>query len=214
MKPVKRLLAVILALCIVSALSACAGKPNKPDAEDAEKYVGAVLDLMCTGDYDHSVNLADADELKSTMEHAADVAMDDLVSQMNLSDDVVADFREVLLSMFSKARYTVGKAVQTDSGFDVPVVLDPMVFGGKVETAVSEGAAALLDDPNAALMTEEDLTDRLMRCAVDALKTELEDPQYGGSTEVVVHYKELQDGLWGIDQADAVRLGEAMIRTS
>ena len=68
MKLVKRILAVVLSLCVVLALSACAGKPRKPSAEDAEKHVRAALDLMCTGDFDHSVHLAEEDELKTTAE--------------------------------------------------------------------------------------------------------------------------------------------------
>ena len=214
MKLIKRLLAAGLVLCIVLGLSACAGKQKKPTAEDAEKYVKAVLDVMCTGDYDQSENLADADELKTTVENTVDEALDALLMQMNLSDDVVSDFREVLLSMFSKARYTVGKATQAEDGFDVPVTLEPIVFGEEVEAAVNEGVAELMNDPNVVNMTEEDITNSLMRYAVKALRADVEDPHYGESTEVVVRYKELQDGVWGVDEADGAKLGEAMFRTS
>ena len=84
MKLVKRAFAVVLVLCIVLALSACAGKPKKPTDEDAEKYVKAVLDLMCTGDYDRSVNLADADELETAVEDTVDEAINALTAQMAL----------------------------------------------------------------------------------------------------------------------------------
>ena len=214
MKLVKRAFAVVLVLCIVLALSACAGKPKKPTDEDAEKYVKAVLDLMCTGDYDRSVNLADADELETAVEDTVDEAINALTAQMALSEDVIADFREVLLTMFSKAKYTVGKATQTEDGFDVPVVMQPIVFGEKIEAAVNEGVAEMMNDPNGVNMTEQEVTNRLMRYAVDALRDELEDPHYGESTEVVVHYKELQDGLWGVDEADGAKLGEAMFKNS
>ncbi|MBR2702601.1 MAG: hypothetical protein IKE47_00335, partial [Oscillospiraceae bacterium] len=89
MKLVKRILTVVLSLCVLSALSACAGQPRKPSAEDAEKHVRAALDLMCTGDFDHSVHLAEEDELKTTAEAAVDEAMDDLFSQMDLREDVL-----------------------------------------------------------------------------------------------------------------------------
>ena len=214
MKFGKRVSAVVLVLCILLLLSGCAGKPKKPTAEDAEKYVKAVLDVMCTGDYDRSVNLTDADELETMVEDTVDEALDTLVLQMNLSDDVIADFRDVLLSMFSKARYTVGRATPVEDGFDVPVTMEPIVFGEEVEAAVNEGVAELMSDPNVANMTEEEITNSLMRYAVNALKADLEDPHYGESTEVVVRYKELQDGVWGVDEADGAKLGEAMFRTS
>ena len=37
-------------------------KTGAPTAEDARAYVQAVLDIMCTGDYDHSVELSDIPE--------------------------------------------------------------------------------------------------------------------------------------------------------
>ena len=169
---------------------------------------------MCTGDFDHSVHLAEEDELKTTAEAAVDEAMDDLFLQMDLREDVLEAFREVLQAMFSRARYTVGEATQAEDGFDVPVVMEPVAFGGKVEAAVSEGAAELLNDPNVAFMTEEDLTNRLMRDAVDALRAELDDPRYGERIEVVVRFEELQSGAWGIREGDGEKLCKAIFRPS
>lgn len=57
----------LLALIMVMTISMLAGcGPKKPAPEDAQAYVKAVLDLMCTGDYDHSVNLADIEEGKES----------------------------------------------------------------------------------------------------------------------------------------------------
>ena len=45
----------LLALMMVMAITMLTGCAKKPGPEDAQAYVKAVLDLMCTGDYDHSV---------------------------------------------------------------------------------------------------------------------------------------------------------------
>ena len=63
-------------------------------------------------------------------------------------------------------------------------------------------------------MTEEDLTNRLMRDAVDALRAELDDPRYGERIEVVVRFEELQSGAWGIREGDGEKLCKAIFRPS
>lgn len=213
MKQWKRPIALLLLLCLVFVLSACGGKKG-PTAKDAEDYVKAVLDLMCTGDYDHSVNLADADEIGATIEASVDEALEAILADMSLNDDIVADFRQVLISMFSKVRYTVGTATAAEEGFDVPVTIEPILFGDKVTEAVNEGVAEITSDPNVATMTEDEMINKLMRYAVDALKAELDDPQYGESSVVTVRYKELQDGLYGVDEADGQKLGMAMFQAA
>ena len=113
MKLVKRILAVVLSLCVVLALSACAGKPRKPSAEDAEKHVRAALDLMCTGDFDHSVHLAEEDELKTTAEAAVDEAMDDLFLQMDLREDVLEAAKKMGCSILFSGHKTMNTSRYT-----------------------------------------------------------------------------------------------------
>ena len=54
-----------VAVLAASMLTGCAKK--LPTAEDAKNYTKAVLDLMCTGDYDHNVKIADVEETMTTM---------------------------------------------------------------------------------------------------------------------------------------------------
>lgn len=209
MKKFKRAAALILALCMLFALTACSSKPT---AEDAEKYVQAVLDLICTGDYDHSVKLVDADEMSATIDKSIDEALEALGDETSISDEVKSSFREVMLDMFAKAKYTVGDAVEVEGGFDVPVTMEPIQIGSTVEEAVNKAAEELANDPNVANMSEADIMNTLMQVVVDAMKAELEDPQYGEGVEVTVRYKELEDGVYGVDEADGEKLGEAMFQ--
>ena len=67
-------LIVLMMLMTVAMLTGCG--PKKPAPEEAQAYVKAVLDLMCTGDYDHSVDLADIEEGKESE------VRDNLIDQM------------------------------------------------------------------------------------------------------------------------------------
>ena len=55
-------LLIVVMMLAVSMLTGCA--PKLPTAEDAQNYTKAVMDLMCTGDYDHNVKIADVEEGK------------------------------------------------------------------------------------------------------------------------------------------------------
>jgi hypothetical protein len=108
-KGIRRVLYLILAAAMmISMLSACG--PKKPAPEDAQAYVQAVLDLMCTGDYDHSVKLTDIEEGKESE------TRDALVSEMikgigdesNLSEDVTNAFRDFMIKALESSKYTVG----------------------------------------------------------------------------------------------------------
>jgi hypothetical protein len=57
---------------LMLALAGCG--QAKPTAEDAKAYVQATLDLLCTGDYDHSVDLAD-DFLALTADEQQDIVL-------------------------------------------------------------------------------------------------------------------------------------------
>ena len=51
----------LLAVLMTVLLAGCAESASGPTKDDAGAYVKAVLDLMCLGEYDQSVNLADVE---------------------------------------------------------------------------------------------------------------------------------------------------------
>ena len=168
-KSFKRLLLVaFMAVMAVAVLTGCG--PKKPAPEDAQAYVKAVLDLMCTGDYDHEVNLADIEEGKEseTRDAVVDQMIAEIGSQQNLNDEVKSSFRDLMLTALGKAKYTVGEAVETeDGGYDVTVTLEPL----QLFTGVSEELDAVLEERVAAE------ADKILEDARSQARTMLRDAQ-------------------------------------
>ena len=215
-KGIRRVLYVVLAAALmISMLTACG--PKKPTPEDAQAYVRAVLDLMCTGDYDHSVELSDIEEGKESE------TRDALVSEMikgigdesNLSEDVTNAFRDFMIKALESSKYTVGEATATeDGGYDVSVSIEPLkLFSGvdkELNKVLEEKVAA---EPDKILaMSEEEQTNYVMEILLEILNKKLEKPKYDDAEEVVVHYGPLedQDGVYGCTAADGEELGKKL----
>ncbi len=210
MKTVKRIASLLLALCLLLALSACGA--GKPTPQHAEKYVKAVLDLMCTGEYDKSVKLADAEEVAAARDESIDSMLKGLREQLYMSDEVAAEFREVLDIMFANAKYTVGKATPTDGGFDIPVTMEPLAFSDVWAAAIQEGVEKLQNDPAAQSMTENELMNELMRYSINVLREDLKNPHYAEGEVVHVRYYEMEKGLYGVNEQDGRQLGALLFR--
>lgn len=219
-KSFKRLLLVaFMAVMAVAVLTGCG--PKKPAPEDAQAYVKAVLDLMCTGDYDHEVNLADIEEGKEseTRDAVVDQMIAEIGSQQNLNDEVKSSFRDLMLTALGKAKYTVGEAVETeDGGYDVTVTLEPL----QLFTGVSEELDAVLEERVAAeadkilAMSEDEQTNYVMEILIELLNKKIEDPQYDDAEDVVVHYGPMdgQENLYGCTEAEGEKLGAKLFSTS
>ena len=203
----------------VALLSGCG--PKKPAPEDAQAYVKAVLDLMCTGDYDHEVNLADIEEGKEseTRDAVVDQMIAEIGSQQNLNDEVKSSFRDLMLAALGKAKYTVGEAVETeDGGYDVTVTLEPL----QLFTGISEELDAVLEERVAAeadkilAMSEDEQTNYVMEILIELLNKKIEDPQYDDAEDVVVHYGPMdgQENVYGCTEAEGEKLGAKLFSTS
>ena len=219
-KSFKRVLLVaFMAVMAVAVLTGCG--PKKPAPEDAQAYVKAVLDLMCTGDYDHEVNLADIEEGKEseTRDAVVDQMIAEIGSQQNLNDEVKSSFRDLMLTALGKAKYTVGEAVETeDGGYDVTVTLEPL----QLFTGVSEELDAVLEERVAAeadkilAMSEDEQTNYVMEILIELLNKKIEDPQYDDAEDVVVHYGPMdgQENVYGCTEAEGEKLGAKLFSTS
>ncbi len=218
-KSVKRLLLIALMLLTIAMLAGCG--PKKPEPEEAQAYVKAVLDLMCTGDYDHSVNLADIEEGKEseTRDALIDEMMKDIAKESQLSKEVTKAYRDFMMSALEKAKYTVGEAVPTeDGGYDVTVSIEPLqVFKGlnkKLNEVLEERVAAESD--KILSMSEEEQTNYVMEIVIELLNKKLEKPKYDPAEEVVVHFgpMEGQKGVYGCTEDVGKTLGSKLFSTS
>lgn len=218
-KNLKKLAVVMmLTAALVMALAGCG--PKKPTADDAKNYVQAVLDVMCTGDYDHSVEIADIEEGKETelRDKAIDEIIDELAQESALNDEVKAGLKDYMVTAFSKAKYTVTDAVESeDGGYDVTVSIEPMrAFDALGEDFQNKLMEKVMEDPQGYMaMSEEEQLNYLMTLAIEFLNEGLEDPQYDPAQEVVVHYglMDEEENIYGCTEAEGKKLGEKLFST-
>ena len=215
-----RLFPILLMVVLVIAMLTGCG-PKKPAPEDAQAYVKAVLDLMCTGDYDHSVDLADIEEGKESevRDNLIGEMMTEIGSESNLNEEVTAAFRDFMMNALEKAKYTVGDATATeDDGYDVTVSIEPLqIFTGideELNDVLEERVASESDKILA--MSEEEQTNYVMEIVIELLNKKIEDPQYDPAEEVVVHYgpMEGQKGVYGCTDAEGEKLDSKLFSTA
>ena len=202
------------AMILIMALFLLTGCKSEPKPEEAQAYVQAVLDLMCTGDYDHSVRLADVEEGKESevRDGLIDSMMAQISSESNLNEEVSAAFKDFMINALSKAKYTVGEAVASeDGGYDVTVSIEPLqIFAG-----VSEDINEILEERINAeandilAMTEEEQSNYVMGILIELLNKNLEDPKYDKAEEVTVHYGpvEGENDAYGCSEEEGEKLG-------
>ncbi len=211
----------LIALMMVMAITMLTGCAKKPGPEDAQAYVKAVLDLMCTGDYDHTVKLADIEDGKESevRDNLINEMMSEVSAQSNLNEEVTGAFRDFMMNALEKSKYTVGEAVATDDGgFDVTVSVEPLqIFTGieeELNTVLEEKVAS---EPDKILaMSEDEQTNYVMGIVIELLSKKLEDPKYDPAEEVVVHYgpMEGQKGVYGCTEAEGEKLGAKLFSTA
>lgn len=211
----KKRIALILAMLMTLVMfTGCAGS-SKPTAEDATSYVQAVLDLMCTGDYDHSVELSDVEVGKEgeVREEIVQEIMSALEGEAGFTEENKQRYSDVMMKALEKSNYTVGDAVETeDGGFDVKVSIMPLdIFNGadeKLNMQIDERYDEL------SAMSEEELQTEVMNMMISILEKNVESPVYGAAQEVTVHYGLLEETddeeMYGISEEDGEKLGELL----
>ncbi len=211
-------LLLLLTVLAISALTGCGSKA--PTAQDAQNYAKAVLDLMCTGDYDHSIKLADVEEGKEL--EMRDQMIDDTIASLagenGLSEEVQAEFKEVFVEAFSKCNYTVGSAAPDEQGeFDVSISIEPLkLFAGMEEKLDAQISSAFEDVDDASSLSTEEYNNRVFSLMAKLMKENLQTPSYDAPVEVVVHYGVLDEESksYGISEEDGARLGQVLFSTS
>lgn len=214
-KNIKRLAALLMVFIMV--LTVMTGCSKKPKAEDAKAYVQAVLDLLCTGDYDHSVKIADleTDGEGSERDALIDDMMTSVSAQLNLSSENEALFKDFLIKALSNAKYTVGDATATDDGgFDVTVTVEPLkLYEGAMEEFQAGFPGNLgYSENELAAMSQDELNNVIMAAVIKLLSDRLDSPTYADPEDVVVHYGLLDEeqNMWGCSEEEGAKLGEKL----
>lgn len=212
--------AVILA---ASVLTGCRTTSVKgPDADDAGKYVEALLDLTCTGSYSGPVSLSNAGRDKEL--EIRDSIIDDLyastVEDAGLTEDVQALFRDFLVKAGQNCRYSVTDVTPSENQaspdypeYNVTVSIEPLkAFKGASELLDKE-MNGLENDTGKLLETDpEVICSTAFKNVFTALSAQLDQPEYESPQTLVVHYYpvDAEHNLYGISEEDCRRLGEKL----
>ena len=214
-------LSLILLIMVMSIAMFTGCGPKKPAPEEAQAYVKAVLDLMCTGDYDHSVDLADIEEGKESevRDNLIGEMMTEIGSESNLNEEVTAAFRDFMMNALEKAKYTVGDVTATeDEGYDVTVSIEPLQIFTDIDEELNDvlEERVVSESDKILAMSEEEQTNYVMEIVIELLNKKIADPQYDPAEEVVVHYgpMEGQKGVYGCTEAEGEKLGSKLFSTS
>lgn len=212
-----RKIAIFEILCIfaiVCLLPACGKK--EPGADDAKKYVGAVLDLMCKGEYDSTVDLSGLkdEEVSGFRDEMIDEMLFSFADDTGMDEEMQGRFREYLNNAFSKCRYSVEEAVKSEAGgYDVTVSIEPLKLFAGTEEALQKEMENMTSDTEALLsMPEEEVYQLIHEAMFKALNANLDNPAYAESEKVTVHYGVMneEDNTYGLDEEAGERLGEKL----
>ena len=119
----KRLFKTIAALFAATLLlgmllTGCGEQTSVSIKEDAESYVKAVLDLICTGEYDHSVTFADVESVKERA--SRDAMISEIINYVsednNLTEEQRAELGGIIARAFTTCRSSIKDVKETDDG--------------------------------------------------------------------------------------------------
>lgn len=212
MKRTKRLSALLLVLVLAAGILVGCGS-KKPTAENAKDYVKAALDIICTGDYDHSVKFADmnTEEAKKTREELLDGVEESLTGgETELPEETVKKFRSVMDQALRQCRYSVNDAVAADDGFDVTVTIEPLLVMDS-SAITNDLMEHLMSIPNVTSMTQDEIMVTAMDFIVTCIEKNVKTPVYGDPVELTVHYGLLKDNRYGVSEEDGQRLGAELL---
>lgn len=219
MKKRFRFLAAVLAAVMLTAAALSGCGASGPTEDDAKNYVQALLDLMCTGSYDGTVQFADIEEGKE--QEMRDQMIDEIVAsiseQAGMTGEIQERFRSFVDRAFSKCSFAVGEAVKTEedkkTGYDVTVTIEPLrAFDGASEAMQEEIANLTADVDRLMKMTEEEMYEDIYAALFDHLEENLNDPSYDEPVELVVHYGivDEENKVYGVSSEDSEKIGSAL----
>ena len=216
------IIAAVLAsvMLLTASLTGCGS--SGPTEEDAQKYVQAILDLMCTGEYDKSVKFANIEEgaEMDMRESLIDNIVEEYTQETNLGQEAKIQMRDFLVDSFSKCRYTVGEAVKTDdrgeTGYDVKVTVEPLkVFEGSSDALQDTIGDLISDTEKIQSLSQDELTDLVYDSLFDVLDNNIENPAYEAPEEITVHYgpRDKEHDIYGVNENEAAKVGTKLFST-
>lgn len=203
----KRLGALVLALTMVLALSAC-GKTF-----DAAGYVDANMKLVTTGD--GSALEAYTKEASTDMEEEYQEEMDgiieDLLGQADLPESLAQEFSDLLKEIMASASYSVGEAKENDDGsFDVPMTIKPLKLN--IAQDMTEWVNNL-DYSKYDLNDMDAIYEDIFKEVAKMMKDAVAKKEYDTEKEYTIHVAKNEDGVYEADEETLSEIGANLFTT-
>lgn len=205
---------VSLVMAVLMSLALLAGCGMKP--EDAKAYVQSTLDAGYKASFDEYVKITDStkEEAQKLFDNNIDTVTNSLgFSALGATEETNDKYRELLKEIFSKAKYTVGDAKETDDGFEVEVKAEPMqIFSGIEEELVAKLQEEVTKSGGD--IKEDEINQLAIDMMYDLLTEKIASVEYGEPQSVTVHVTKNSDGVWNITESDLQAVDAALFSIS
>ena len=197
-----RKVAVLLAAAMVAVLLGGCGL-----SFDASGYVKALLDNSYKGDPTAFVEqkVGTKEQAQELYKQGIDTEMKSLTSEADVSEELEAEFREVIENVFKKVKYTVGESTRKGDSYEVVVKYQKMnIFASAMESFNTSSQAYVEEVSNKAENGEEtsekEVNEQIFTLLKDALKDAMENPSYADEASTIIHV-ELKNNIWAPNEA-------------
>ena len=206
MKKTRRIALLLACVLVVGVLGGCGNK------FDARAYLQAMLDLSYKNDTTEfmDLKLGTAEEAAKVYESGVDTAMTKFLEGVTVSDELEAEFRQLVQDMYGNAKYTVDSAEKQDDEWVVTITYEKMMIFeamlANYETAVTNlytEWSGVADE--AQLPTEEEMTDALLVALKDSMRDAIANAEYAEPATTTVKI-ELIDDVWTPNSKDIENL--------
>jgi len=204
----KKKLLICLTVFIMGILTGCG-----MSEEEAKAYVEASLDAAYKGEFDAFVEITDSTPegavamYEENMDHIMESAG---FSDLELSDELTENYRNLFLELIKKADYTVGNAVKNDDSFAVDVTVKPLVIFDGIESELTDALLNRISEMDE-YPEDEEITIIGFEEMYKILAEKVENPLYGEDTvNVTINLHKNDKGMYEISEEDMLTLDNAL----
>ena len=211
MKNMKKIIVALVCVMMLGVLGGCGAK------FDAEAYLSALLDNSYKNDSSAFVELkiGTAEEAAKLYEEGIDKEMDAFLSQLDVSEELEAEFRELFKDMLGKVKYSVtGSEKQDDGSYVVTVSYEQMKIFGPMMTDYEARVTDMYTQwsESEEIPSEDEMMEAIIVALKDCLEETLANVEYAetATTEVRI---ELKDKVYQPNMQDVTALEEVLFDT-
>ena len=197
----KKSILTLILICTVMILSACSGMKK----EDAQNYVKATLDAGYKAQFKEYIEVTNSTKKAARKEYEDnldDIMKESGLDEMDISDELKAQYRSLYEKMLKSAKYKVGEAKKGKKGtYVVEVTVYPFTafssVSGELNTWVRETYANATEVPS-----NEELNEAIMQKMYELMNEKVDQPTYDKKKTVQIRVKMNDDKVYYIPAKD------------